>query len=445
MSQIDQISANQKKISWSWLFLSFLTFVLIVSQVINSYQKDISKKNTYLEEKMVLDQVLLQKTQETIISPKIKKSKLNSLMDSSISLLIEDKNKNPEAAMLYAIMRKEQGYKINASDISILEKQKDERYQSVYQIYNQQNQDKEQLKHSLNLFKGNNIVDRLICVHIYEKLGQSNKRQQILPIEYWFPFVQVTGLYVFAGLLGVILFFVYHFKRKKGEYKPIGIPFTPSNFDEFNQGGKKVITAAIIMTLCPLAFMIFSKSIMGCFIIGTLMMVSLKIIKDPWLQSLKGKMNLLNQIKWGISASLINIPVISLFGLFSILLQNFFPAMTHAATDIILSGKDPNRIIAMAFLAVFMAPIMEEIVFRGLILPSLIFKYKNPIWAVIITNFIFAAVHPQGIAGWPALFSVGTMASLTFIQTGSIVPSIILHMIHNGTLLIMTYTLSLHL
>ena len=91
----------------------------------------------------------------------------------------------------------------------------------------------------------------------------------------------------------------------------------------------------------------------------------------------------------------------------------------------------------MGFLAVcIIAPIIEEILFRGLIFRNLL-KTKSLIVSVIISSAIFALFHlnfKQGIIA----FGLGLLSSIMYFYYGSIFYPIAIHMGHNSTVLLIT-------
>jgi membrane protease YdiL (CAAX protease family) len=88
-----------------------------------------------------------------------------------------------------------------------------------------------------------------------------------------------------------------------------------------------------------------------------------------------------------------------------------------------------------AFAATFTAPIVEEIVFRG-VLYSALRRLLGVGWAVGTVLLIFAAIHvPQY---WPSFGVIGTIlllsTALTLIRarTGKLLPCFIVHLVFNG-------------
>jgi hypothetical protein len=102
-----------------------------------------------------------------------------------------------------------------------------------------------------------------------------------------------------------------------------------------------------------------------------------------------------------------------------------------------LAGNPTVSVIVSFFLlAVVQAPIVEEIIFRGMIAPA-ISRFSKPWTAILASGLLFAAIHPQGIAGWPPLMVVGCMAAYLTYHSRSLWPAIFLHAFHNGGLLVL--------
>jgi uncharacterized protein len=82
------------------------------------------------------------------------------------------------------------------------------------------------------------------------------------------------------------------------------------------------------------------------------------------------------------------------------------------------------------------APLIEELLFRGLLQKSL--AHKMPVWAAItLSALVFSLVHMQPYA-IPALMAIGAAFGYIYHKTGSLRVTIILHMINNAVALIVT-------
>ncbi len=76
-------------------------------------------------------------------------------------------------------------------------------------------------------------------------------------------------------------------------------------------------------------------------------------------------------------------------------------------------------------------PIAEEVVFRGAILRRLLFEFRNPWIAIVISAVIFGAVHGNAAQFIHALL-VGILLGWVFSRTGSILPGIVIHWVNNS-------------
>lgn len=80
--------------------------------------------------------------------------------------------------------------------------------------------------------------------------------------------------------------------------------------------------------------------------------------------------------------------------------------------------------------ASFVAPVVEEVVFRGAILRALLQKKWNPWIAIVISAAIFGIIHLNLTQGVSA-FVVGIFMGWLFYRTRSIWPCVIVHMMNN--------------
>jgi len=90
----------------------------------------------------------------------------------------------------------------------------------------------------------------------------------------------------------------------------------------------------------------------------------------------------------------------------------------------------PLRVL-IVFLAVVVAPLLEEMLFRGLF-QTMIRSYLEQPWvAIIITSAIFASVH-QNVTHWPALFMLAMGLGYAYEKSGSLFRPIFMHALFNG-------------
>jgi membrane protease YdiL (CAAX protease family) len=104
------------------------------------------------------------------------------------------------------------------------------------------------------------------------------------------------------------------------------------------------------------------------------------------------------------------------------------------------ASGDVFNALSLLLMAAAWAPIVEETFFRG----ALYYNVRGVMSAVpagLLVGFVFAAIHPQGLAAVPALMSIALVFSLLREWRGSLVAPIVMHAVHNGfivTLLLVT-------
>lgn len=85
--------------------------------------------------------------------------------------------------------------------------------------------------------------------------------------------------------------------------------------------------------------------------------------------------------------------------------------------------------IVLFLLIVFVAPVAEELLFRGIILRAALRRMQAPN-AVLVSGASFAALHlldPTTFPALPALLALGTFSAVVALRTGSLSRSILLH------------------
>jgi uncharacterized protein len=98
--------------------------------------------------------------------------------------------------------------------------------------------------------------------------------------------------------------------------------------------------------------------------------------------------------------------------------------------------RTPLNIFAGFFAIAIAAPLVEELLFRGLLQNAL--ARHLPVWgAILLSSFAFAAVHLQPYA-IPGLMSLSIAFGYLYHRTGSLRMNIALHMVNNAVALGLT-------
>lgn len=95
--------------------------------------------------------------------------------------------------------------------------------------------------------------------------------------------------------------------------------------------------------------------------------------------------------------------------------------------------KDVFSIISV----VIAAPIMEELLCRGIVLGGLLKNYP-PYKAILISALFFALIHLNPWQALPAFFS-GLFLGWIFYKTKSVIPGMIIHATNNGLVMLFVF------
>lgn len=108
-------------------------------------------------------------------------------------------------------------------------------------------------------------------------------------------------------------------------------------------------------------------------------------------------------------------------------LQDLMPALpdtTRSAFTAII-----NTEFGYTAMCIF-APLVEELVFRGAVLRSLLRSPLHPVYGILISAVLFALVHINP-AQMPHAFIIGLLLGWMYYRTGSILPGVAFHWANN--------------
>jgi uncharacterized protein len=104
--------------------------------------------------------------------------------------------------------------------------------------------------------------------------------------------------------------------------------------------------------------------------------------------------------------------------------------------------KDRPSALLLGAFGILVAPLMEELLFRGFLYPALA-RWTGVAASVIITASAFTLLHGAQLGySWAALlliFIVGLTLTITRVRTNSVATCVIVHMTYNFVLLLQTY------
>ena len=77
-----------------------------------------------------------------------------------------------------------------------------------------------------------------------------------------------------------------------------------------------------------------------------------------------------------------------------------------------------------------LAPLFEEVIFRGALLPVLAKTFGNT-WGIVISAFAFALAH-LSVGELPPLVVLGVGLALLRLTSGRLFPCVLMHALWNG-------------
>ncbi|KAE9607690.1 hypothetical protein Lal_00027002 [Lupinus albus] len=125
-------------------------------------------------------------------------------------------------------------------------------------------------------------------------------------------------------------------------------------------------------------------------------------------------------------------PIVNRLSQFNLDLLPLLPStpVTFSSVEQSIRARDPVAMFLYAIVVSVCAPVWEEIVFRGFLLPSLT-KYM-PVWcAILVSSIAFALAHFNIQRMLPLMF-LGMVMGVIFTRSRNLLPSMLLHSLWNG-------------
>ncbi|KAG6529625.1 uncharacterized protein LOC122042570 [Zingiber officinale] len=151
-------------------------------------------------------------------------------------------------------------------------------------------------------------------------------------------------------------------------------------------------------------------------------------LPSGWFQfNIKGK-------SWHLDVGLgcLLFPLVNLLSQINISMVPALPAPPVGVSSVEQSilARDPVAMVIYAIVVSVCAPVWEEIVFRGFLLPSLT-RYM-PLWGSILVSAVaFALAHFNAQRLLPLVF-LGVVMGVVFARSKNLLPPILLHSLWNG-------------
>ena len=106
------------------------------------------------------------------------------------------------------------------------------------------------------------------------------------------------------------------------------------------------------------------------------------------------------------------------------------PSGSNPLLELVLASRDPLALALLAFTAVILAPLFEEIIFRGALLPVLARRLGSS-WGVLLSALFFAMAHIS-LGELAPLTVLGIGLALVRLSSGRLLPSVLMHGLWNA-------------
>jgi membrane protease YdiL (CAAX protease family) len=107
----------------------------------------------------------------------------------------------------------------------------------------------------------------------------------------------------------------------------------------------------------------------------------------------------------------------------------------QSLVDLVQTGSPAMKILLVVS-AVLIAPIFEELMFRGLVQSTLTAYLQKPLLSIVITSLIFSTLHPS--THFAGIFVLSCGMGLAYEKSGSLIRSIWIHILFNSISIIGT-------
>lgn len=146
--------------------------------------------------------------------------------------------------------------------------------------------------------------------------------------------------------------------------------------------------------------------------------------------------NLSNNVKQGIKKYLITLPVIMLAGFVVNIISSYYGLIPEMQDVVkwVLEEKSLFVLVSLIIFGIVVAPMIEEIIFRGFLQSALKNSFRGR-YAIVISASLFAAVH-MDVFAFIQIFILGMLLGYLYEKTQTLMASIVVHVLHNSLTLV---------
>lgn len=300
--------------------------------------------------------------------------------------------------------------------------------------------------------RSDELVDKAALALAKEDGGDKSARAEIMPMSEAIGVVLApVGLIALVGLGLVTIVGWIVYSKTGGVGPPVGWPRVAQSLESADLGATKAATFLLLYFIVGQTLVAgvmhsmkvdFAVIALAGQVMGVVFLVGLGTWKasssDIGLKEMiRGTMSWPKMLTAGFMGYVANFPIFISVTLLTQAILSGLPTPNHVIAEEIQTNNNPWITVVIFLVAAVMAPYLEETTFRGWLFGGLMTRTRNVALSIFVAGATFALIHPQGPIAYPALACIGAMGAYLTYRTGSLVPAMTMHCLHNATLLLL--------
>ncbi|MBI1755758.1 MAG: CPBP family intramembrane metalloprotease [Fimbriimonas ginsengisoli] len=431
---------------FGWILSGALIALLFVGQLSAYFTRDERPQHrSFLTEEMSLHQYVYAKKWSRFFGQAGATLSDTKELRAELADVLPHAATDVRAARLAVEMSVELGAQPPPRAIVALVKEGDPKSLSLAEAYGRAPPSIEGARRLERAISSSSFLDRLARDHLRQRAGLPIRSEAVSDARLAYAATVLFGAAV-AMVVGIALWVVFFAMRTGGALHPKGPPvgpLSPAVADRFALRFGLVMLAFLLLELgtelagLPVRQPAATLAIRLIGSIGLIGLVWFAYRRNGLVEIGLRRAGFGRHVLWGLGAAVANAPVVLGLELAATKIFAGLPSPEHPASVELLTNPSLATVLVVIFSACVAAPILEETLFRGTLLPALAGVWRRPWVAGLVSSLLFAVIHPTGIPAWPGLAAIGGMSAYLTYQTGSLVPSMAMHSLHNlGTLLV---------
>ncbi|MFC1576109.1 lysostaphin resistance A-like protein [Candidatus Omnitrophota bacterium] len=182
--------------------------------------------------------------------------------------------------------------------------------------------------------------------------------------------------------------------------------------------------------------MVFDTIVLDSFILLAILIMLWHVHKRSFASFGFARRGIAKNILYGVAGYAAILPLMFVIGMLIYVILNIFGMKPppQPIVGLFLAEKDTTIIIVSSLIAAVFGPVIEEIFFRG-VMYNAIKRKTGVFWSIMITSALFSFLHTHAasyfLVGFLPIMVLGMVLAYLYEKTGSLVPSITLHILNN--------------